>query len=142
MPYGSREWRALEQVDLHNRLSVWGAPFHVIIALTGAYFGLVSPLVQVAASADHGGDEEAVMASIFGGEPSLEQELRPPAVARSLRELETIAPEATPIRIVFHGMGTQRQFFEIFATHPGTHFREIPFQSPTASTRRRPSSPM
>lgn len=30
----------LALTDLHNRLSVWGAPFHVVIPLTGAMLGL------------------------------------------------------------------------------------------------------
>ncbi|XBQ16469.1 MAG: PepSY-associated TM helix domain-containing protein [Oceanicaulis sp.] len=30
----------LALTDLHNRLSVWGAPFHVIVPLTGAMLGL------------------------------------------------------------------------------------------------------
>ena len=44
----------LEQVDLHNRLSVWGAPFHVVIALTGAYFGLATLLFYLLGAAFHG----------------------------------------------------------------------------------------
>ena len=41
--------RQLQQTDLHNRLSVWGAPFHFIIAVTGAILGL-SGMVTLAAS--------------------------------------------------------------------------------------------
>ncbi|MGC4081003.1 MAG: PepSY-associated TM helix domain-containing protein, partial [Vicinamibacterales bacterium] len=41
----------LEQVDLHNRLSVWGAPFHIVIALSGAYFGLASVMFALLAGA-------------------------------------------------------------------------------------------
>lgn len=37
--------RRLEQADVHNRLSVWGLPFHLMIAITGAYFGFALPLL-------------------------------------------------------------------------------------------------
>ncbi len=111
--------RQLEQTDIHNRLSVWGAPFHVVIALTGAYFGLVSPLLSVVASAYHRGDERAVSASVFGDEPALDQKVAPPEIARALRNLETVAPQGTPILVTLHGPGTPRQFIEVFATHPG-----------------------
>jgi uncharacterized iron-regulated membrane protein len=111
--------RQLEQTDIHNRLSVWGAPFHVVIALTGAYFGLVGPLLSVAASAYHHGDKEAAFASVFGDEPELDQEIGPPAVARSLQALETIAPRGKPILITIHGMRTPRQLVEIYAAQPG-----------------------
>ncbi|WP_339856751.1 PepSY-associated TM helix domain-containing protein [Pseudohongiella acticola] len=36
--------RQLQQTDLHNRLSVWAAPFHLIIAITGAILGLAGAI--------------------------------------------------------------------------------------------------
>ncbi|MEX0740778.1 MAG: PepSY-associated TM helix domain-containing protein [Pseudohongiella sp.] len=41
--------RQLQQTDLHNRLSVWAAPFHLIIAVTGAILGLAGA-ISLAAS--------------------------------------------------------------------------------------------
>jgi uncharacterized iron-regulated membrane protein len=39
--------RRLQEADLHNRLSVWGLPFNVIVSGTGAYIGLVGLLVLI-----------------------------------------------------------------------------------------------
>ena len=58
--------RHLEQADIHNGLSVWGVPFHLMIAITGAYFGLALPILAVFADARYDGDREAVIASVFG----------------------------------------------------------------------------
>ena len=60
--------KRLEAADLHNRLSVWGLPFHLMIALTGALFGLLGPLALVAATAYYGGDEEALVADVYGAD--------------------------------------------------------------------------
>ncbi len=41
--------RQLQQTDLHNRLSVWAAPFHLLIAITGAILGLAGAISLVSA---------------------------------------------------------------------------------------------
>jgi uncharacterized iron-regulated membrane protein len=41
--------RQLQQTDLHNRLSVWAAPFHLLIAVTGAILGLAG-MISLASS--------------------------------------------------------------------------------------------
>jgi uncharacterized iron-regulated membrane protein len=56
----------LEQVDMHNRLSVWGMPFHLMIVVTGAYFGLALPFLAVAANEFFNGDREAAIEAVFG----------------------------------------------------------------------------
>ena len=109
----------LEQADMHNRLSVWGVPFHLMIAITGAWFGLVLPFLAVYAGAEHDGDREAVVAGVFGKEPQLDQAVGPLAIGDALGQLETIAPDAKPFMIVAHEVGEPGQFFAIPATHPG-----------------------
>ena len=32
--------RRLQEADLHNRLGVWGLPFHIVVTLTGTLLGL------------------------------------------------------------------------------------------------------
>lgn len=107
----------LEQVDIHNRLSVWGAPFHLLIAVTGAYFGLVMPVLGVV-SGMTGRDAEAITASVFGDEPVVEETGRL-RVTAALADLSARAPEAEPFAITVHGAGTDRQFMEVHASHPG-----------------------
>lgn len=110
--------RRLEQTDIHNRLSVWGAPFHLMIAVTGAYFGLVLLILSVAAAGSERSREE-IVESVFGAEPRLEQSVRTVAVARALNTLEDISPNAEPLFMTLHKAGTAGQFMEIYARHPG-----------------------
>lgn len=111
--------RLLEQADIHNRLSVWGVPFHLMIAVTGAWFGLVLPFLAVYASAEYDGDSEAVVAGVFGEEPQLDQAPGPLAIGAALEQMETIAPEAQPFMILAHDVGEPGQFLAVPATHPG-----------------------
>ncbi|MQA92358.1 MAG: PepSY domain-containing protein [Gemmatimonas sp.] len=106
----------LEQVDIHNRLSVWGFPFHLLIAVTGAYFGLVIPVLGVIADAT-GRDAEAIAASVFGEEPAIEA-VGEVQLASILGDLSARAPEANPFALTVHGAGTERQFVEIHASYP------------------------
>jgi uncharacterized iron-regulated membrane protein len=110
--------RQLTQTDIHNRLSVWGAPFHLMIAVTGAYFGLVMLILAVAAAAG-GHSREALVESVFGAEPELEQREKTVAVARALNTLDEIAPDTEPLLMTLHKAGTAGQFMEIYARHPG-----------------------
>lgn len=111
--------RQLEQTDIHNRLSVWGLPFHLMIAVTGAYFGLVGFIVFVVATAFYDGDREAVIGSVFGEEPSLQQEIGSLKISKAIADMKTIAPESTPLFLVLHEVGTPQQHMELYAKHPG-----------------------
>jgi uncharacterized iron-regulated membrane protein len=106
-----------QQIDLHNRLSVWGLPFHAMIAITGAFFGLVSILVAIAASAFYDNDRDALIADIYGSEPIINNA---PAlnIARSFANMTTTDKQATPIYIVVQNMASEQQFIEIAATLP------------------------
>ena len=62
--------KRLQEADLHNRLSVWGLPFNVVLSVTGAWFGLVGLLVAAVADIGYDGDRAQAAAAV-----------RPPAVA-------------------------------------------------------------
>jgi uncharacterized iron-regulated membrane protein len=115
----TRGSRHLEQADIHNRLSVWGVPFHLMIAITGAYFGLALPILAVFADANYDGDRDAVIAAVFGEEPELQQKEGPLAIGKALQQMDTIAPNAAPFLITAHDAGTRDRFFSVSATHPG-----------------------
>lgn len=106
----------LEQVDIHNRLSVWGAPFHLLIAVTGAYFGLAL-LILTLIAASSGKSQQEILATVFGDEPVLEQQGSHMSIATALTNMQRIAPEATPLYITVHGAGTPGQFMEISGRH-------------------------
>lgn len=105
----------LQQVDIHNRLSVWGVPFYFLIAITGAYFGLVLPLLG-AVSAVTGEDPLVIQATVFGEEPRVNV-AGPLNLEAAFREMSEIAPEAEPFRLIVHNAGQSSQFFEIMASH-------------------------
>lgn len=111
--------KRLEQADLHNRLSVWGLPFHLMIAVTGAFYGLVGMLVMTAATLFYDGDNEALFAEIYGEDPVLEAPVIAADSANAFAQMNDIAPGATPLYLVIHDMDTPGQFMEIAASLPG-----------------------
>ena len=70
----------LREAELHNRLSVWGLPFHIAVTLTGAFFGLADLVILVVAALGFHGDSGRVMAPIMGPEA--------PAAARPAPNLD------------------------------------------------------
>lgn len=110
----------LATVDLHNRLSVWGLPFHLIIALTGAFIGLASLYYAGIAAVAHDGDRETVIAQMYGADPVIETPApQRPNIRAALSALSNEAPEAKPIYVAIQHPGTGRQFIEVAATLPG-----------------------
>ena len=108
----------IEQVDIHNRLSVWGAPFHLLIAITGAYFGLALPMLA-ALGAISGNSQEELLTDVFGETPVLEQQVSRVQLAAAFENLRQVDPDAEPRRVILHNAGTPRQYIEITAAQPG-----------------------
>ncbi|MEW5009395.1 MAG: PepSY-associated TM helix domain-containing protein [Cycloclasticus sp.] len=108
----------LEQVDIHNRLGVWGTPFFFIIGLTGAFFGLAGILISLSADISHNGDKEAVLNAVYGADPIVSDSSATINYARALAELKQQAATATPIYLHIHNINTDHQFLEIAATLP------------------------
>ena len=109
----------LAQADIHNRLSVWGAPFHLLVALTGAMLGLASVLSYFAAGAYLEGDIEAFYEPAFGRDPA--QDLTPapaPDVGTALANLKADHGNLEPWYIIMHEPGTAGQSGYILAKHP------------------------
>lgn len=111
--------KRLEQADLHNRLSVWGTPFYLMIGVTGAFIGLVSILIAVAAPAYFDGDREAVVAEVYGGDPLIKNGAGEINYQRAFDELKKVEPDASPIYLVVQKANTDKQYLEIAATLPG-----------------------
>ena len=110
----------LDQADVHNRLSVWGLPFHIVIALTGAYFGLASILFVLLGAAFHGGNTNAASAAIFAAEPAARGPAMIPDVAAALRGLRRVVPPGTsPSLVTLHDAGTAMQYLELQVLQPG-----------------------
>ena len=58
--------RRLQEADLHNRLSVWGLPFHFVVSLSGALLGLSTLIIGVLALAAYNGNSGAAFATLLG----------------------------------------------------------------------------
>ncbi|MGB3806262.1 MAG: PepSY-associated TM helix domain-containing protein [Erythrobacter sp.] len=55
--------------DMHNRLSVWGLPFHLVVTFTGGFLGLAGLIVGAVAMVAYQGDQERALASVQGLQP-------------------------------------------------------------------------
>lgn len=106
------------QVDLHNRLSVWGAPFHLMIAITGAYYGLVLLLGMLFASAADMAPE-ALNEAVFPAEPALENQAPVYGVARALEQVRELSPDGQLLYLIVHDAPTDERFMEVYVQQPG-----------------------
>ena len=111
-----REGQArLVQADLHNRISVWTAPFTIAVALTGAMIGLFSIVALVLAQTSFDGDTRALTESIFGAEGAVDESPAEMAdVGAALITLEEVAPDAKPFLAIIHDPGTASQHTTIY----------------------------
>lgn len=108
-----------QNIDLHNRLSVWASPFHLMIGVTGAYFGLASILIVVASQAFYAGDNQAVVEEIFKPEPTLAQSLQRPQIGRAIEKVQELDPNGKLIFLTVHEPDTPGQFIEVYVKQPG-----------------------
>jgi uncharacterized iron-regulated membrane protein len=110
--------KRLSQADLHNRLSVWGAPFHLVVAWTGAYIGLASLLLMAVAGVTAKGDLAKVTAPIYGEVPKAD-----PTPASFPDLVKTLAwfddkPDLEPSLLSLTALGTRGQLVEVNALMP------------------------
>lgn len=112
--------KRLAEADLHNRLSVWGAPFHLVIALTGAMIGLANVLALGVAWLAYDGDAARVLAPIFGPDQMVEAASPAPLadISTAIVNLRTAHPEVAPAYVTMHDPATNAQTLQIQAIHP------------------------
>jgi len=122
----------LGETDLHNRLSVWAAPFHITIALTGALLGLATIGAYALALVFHDGDYTQVFPPIFGEEVATAPAPDGTAdVATAYSTLLAERPDLRPWLIYVNGPGTDAQSIEILTQAPGqlAYFDEVQFDA-------------
>lgn len=108
----------LMYTDLHNRLSVWTAPFHLTNSLTGAMIGLFSLSVIALSPLKYDGDNDAVYAPVFGSEPVVDEAKAPLAnIAKALVYMAQNYPDKAPMYIILHDPATKGQYLQIMAEH-------------------------
>lgn len=104
-------WR-LQEADLHNRLSVWAAPFHFVIALTGAFLGLATILGAIVALALFSGDFNRASAILAG------ENATPPQAASRMADVGALA------RIV-EAENAERDVGFILVSRPGQERQRV-----------------
>ncbi|WP_375210574.1 PepSY-associated TM helix domain-containing protein [Hyphomonas jannaschiana] len=105
--------------DMHNRLSVWTAPFHISNALTGAILGLASVLAFAIAAASFGGDTTKVFSPVFGEDPPLNESPAGLAeIAAPIAYMHAEYPDLKPTFFILHDPGTAGQHVSVIAEHP------------------------
>ena len=111
--------RQLAQTDVHNRLSVWGTPFYLMIGITGAYFGFALIVLGVYADLYSGGDRVAVVQSVFGEAPGIEAGRGGPLMIESvLDQMAVLAPDEAPIRVTVHNADSPDRYLEVRTALP------------------------
>lgn len=104
--------------DLHNRLSVWTAPFHITNSLTGAMIGLFVISAATIGPLKYNGNFEAVYAPVFGAEPEVDDTKAPLAnIEKALQFMNAKHPNREPMYVILHEPGTQGQYLQIMAEH-------------------------
>lgn len=107
--------KRLQEADLHNRISVWGLPFHLAVSLTGAFLGLTTIIVGVLALATFKGDVNKAYA-LFQG-PTVKDDPRPAAkvidVGAALHAVADRYPDARPTYLYVEHPGERGQHASI-----------------------------
>lgn len=103
--------KRLQEADLHNRISVWGLPFHLAVSLTGAFLGLTTIIVGVLALATFKGDTAKAYA-LFSG-PVIPDDPRPAGrvmdIGAGLGTVMARYPDAKPSYIYVEHPGERGQ---------------------------------
>lgn len=106
--------RRLQEADIHNRLGVWGLPFHVVVSVTGALLGLSSLILGLLAVAAFDGDRSKAMAVLFGPTPT--EDSAPAAIpdlSAMMAQVKQIAPDAEFSNAFVQHIGTAGQVTQL-----------------------------
>lgn len=119
--------RRLQRVDIHNRIAVWGLPFHFIVALSGAIMGVALLVLAMAGPIQAHGDSAKILSALFGDHKQIATDARkagPPASAApeahiigSLRTLARERPANPPLYIALDHFNAPEEFVTIGAGH-------------------------
>ncbi|MGJ8562197.1 MAG: PepSY-associated TM helix domain-containing protein [Alphaproteobacteria bacterium] len=111
--------KRLEEADLHNRLSVWGLPFHIIVSLTGAILGLSIMILGILAYAAFDGDMDEARGVVSAPTPPANETLSPyPDVLPVVTTLLAEYPGNSVARLGLRRPGTLGQYIQIDLDKP------------------------
>jgi len=112
--------KRLQEADLHNRLSVWGLPFHFVVSLTGALLGLSTLIVGVLALAAYDGDSDKAFAAILGPRATQDNSAgRVPDVAAMIATVRSKRQDVEFVSAELQRVGTAGQMAHLSMKSPG-----------------------
>jgi uncharacterized iron-regulated membrane protein len=106
----------LQHADVHNRLGVWGLPFHFVIALTGTAIPIAAitiPLLLTVLPLDA---QPSTVDTVSGPKTTIGEF---PDVAGWIRNIEAYAAPARVSFVMLEGAGTNNQVLTIDTDAPG-----------------------
>ncbi len=110
----------LQNADLHNRLAVWGLPFHFVVSTTGALLGLSALIVGILAMAAYGGNTGQAYAAILGPRAPLSNKPGPiPDIAAMIKSVEVANPTAVLVGAQIDRPGKDGEIIRIRMRTPG-----------------------
>ena len=93
--------RRIAWTDLHNRLSVWGLPFHLVLTFTGGFLGLAGLIIGAVAMLAYDGDRERALVSLQGPQPIKGAQLAGlPPVGQMVRQIREVREDGYPIELI------------------------------------------
>jgi len=118
--------KRLQEADLHNRLGVWGLPFHVLLSLTGSLLGLATIIVGVLAMVVFKGDTEKAYALFATPEPAHDAStVAPVDLTPMLATVARVAPEARITYAIVEDPRKGEQHISFGIQNPRVLAREI-----------------
>lgn len=109
----------LQEADLHNRLGVWGLPFHLVIAFSGVALTLTVAANYVIVPAVYDGDATKGFSELYGEGVEPDDTPAPlPDLEAILLHVEQTLPDARLDKIVVQGAGTAGQLVHVTTSRP------------------------
>jgi uncharacterized iron-regulated membrane protein len=106
--------KRLHEADLHNRVGIWGLPFHIVVSLSGALLGLTTLLVGILSLVLFKGDMNKTYDLFLPPHLPVNAATAPlPSTAPMFARLEEIAPGQTLKQIYINNPGRADQVVNI-----------------------------
>lgn len=109
----------LQEADLHNRMSVWGLPFHLVIAFSGAVLGLSAVTLNFLVGAAYGEEATQAYTALYGPGPGQNRAPAPiPDIEAILGQVSRRYPDAAIDALVIQQAATEGQLVHVTTSRP------------------------
>ncbi|MEM6651596.1 MAG: PepSY-associated TM helix domain-containing protein [Pseudomonadota bacterium] len=104
----------LKWQDSHKVVGLWGLPFYIMIAFTGAYLGIIVIVSQLIAGIAYKGDVEALVEAVLGPPSKPAGEQVQMISLDELREMQHPESGKDPYMIIMRNYGDAAAEFDVF----------------------------